>query len=115
LEKERAPTHGGDDGDHEVLAGLKGLLDLLAEVRVGDLDVVLGVAVRVHEVEEALNEVSGGWSGLKGGLRASRVEESTHVLDVKHLVLGTADVGDVHVVGRGGDVLHLLPGEDLFG
>lgn len=83
-------THGGDDGDVDVLACLEGLLDLLADVGLGDLDVVLGASVRVHEVKET-------------------------VLDVEEEVLGTPDVGDVHVVGRGRDVLELLVGEDLRG
>jgi hypothetical protein len=46
-------AEGGDDGDDELLAVLEGLLEVLAELVLGDLDVVLGVAVVVHEVEES--------------------------------------------------------------
>lgn len=55
-----------------------------------DLKLTLGATVRVHQREEVVG-------------------------NVKELVLSAADVGDVHVVGRGGDVLELLAGEDLSG
>ncbi len=50
-------AHGGDDGDEEVLAVVEVGLDLLAELALGDLDVVLRVAVLGHEVEEAVIDV----------------------------------------------------------
>lgn len=54
-EKEgKTHTHSSDNGDKEVLAILESGLDLLANVRVGDLDVVLGVTVTVNQVEEFL-------------------------------------------------------------
>lgn len=83
-------VHGGDDGDHEVLASLKVSSDLLTNLGVGDLDVVLGTTVRVHQVEET-------------------------VLDVKELEFLPPDVGDVHVVGGGRNVFKLLAGEDVDG
>lgn len=53
-------AHGGDDGDEEVLAVVEVGLDLLAELALGDLDVVLRVAVLGHEVEEAVIDVDLG-------------------------------------------------------
>ena len=53
-------THGGDDGDEEVLALVEVVLDLLAELAVGELDVVLGGAVLGHEVEETVVDVDLG-------------------------------------------------------
>ena len=47
-------THGGDDGDHSVLSIVESVLNLLTEVGVGDLDIVLGVSITVHQVEETL-------------------------------------------------------------
>lgn len=81
-------THGGDDGDEEVLSVVKHLLDLVSELALWELDVVLRDALVGHEVEEA-------------------------VVDVDELVFGAGDVGDVHVVGRGGEVLELFVGEDI--
>lgn len=83
-------VHGGNDGDHEVLASLKVSSDLLTNLGVGDLDVVLGTTVRVHQVEET-------------------------VLDVKELEFLPPNVGDVHVVGGGRNVFKLLAGEDVDG
>jgi hypothetical protein len=48
-------THGGDDGDHSVLSIVESVLNLLTEVGVGDLDIVLGVSITVHQVEETLS------------------------------------------------------------
>lgn len=61
----------------------------MTNLGVGDLDVVLGTTVRVHQVEET-------------------------VLDVKELEFLPPDVGDVHVVGGGRNVFKLLAGEDLI-
>ena len=82
-------THGGDDGDHEVLASLEVGHNLLTNLGLGDLDVVLGTTVRVHQVEET-------------------------VLDIKELEFLPPDVRDVHVVGGGRNVFELLAGEDLI-
>lgn len=83
-------AHGRDDGDHEILAIVEGGLDLVAELTVGDTDVVLGVTVVGHQVQET-------------------------VVNVDQLVLLTSDVGDVHVVRRGRNVFVLLGGEDVDG
>jgi hypothetical protein len=90
-------THGGDDGDHAVLSVLESSLDLLAEVSVGDLDIVLGVSVSVHQVKEAL------YSQL---CIPSDTFQKTHILNVDELVFGSGDVGDFHVVGL--DIRHLI-------
>lgn len=47
-------THGGDDGDHAVFSILESSLNLFTEVSVGDLDIILGVSITVHQVEETL-------------------------------------------------------------
>ena len=83
-------THGGDDGDHQVLAIVETSLELLANVVVVKLDIVLGVSVTVHQVEEAL-EREYGLLNLAGRL--------TYISNVENLVFGSPDVGDIHVVG----------------
>ena len=47
-------SHGGEDGDKEILAVLESLLNLLSNLRVGDLDVVLRGTVVSHKVEETV-------------------------------------------------------------
>ena len=81
-------SHSGDNGDENLLSVVKHGLDLLADLALGELDVVLGLSVTVHEVEEA-------------------------VVDVDELVLVPDNVGDVHVVGGRRQILELLVGEDL--
>jgi len=83
-------AHGLEDGDQEGLASGELLLDLLAELTLGELDVVLGVAA----VEENAEEV---------------------VLNVEELQLAAGDVGDIHVVGGRAQILVLLLGEDIKG
>jgi hypothetical protein len=85
-------THGGKDNDVGVLLlNLEELVDLLANLAIGHADIILGVTIIVHEGEE------------------------TVVGDVEQLELTTRDVGDVHVVGRGGEILVLLGSEDVDG
>jgi copper homeostasis protein CutC len=48
-------THGGDDGNEQVLVLLERLLDFGTNVSVGELDIVLGISVTVHQVEEFLH------------------------------------------------------------
>lgn len=81
-------AHGGDDRDEQVLSFLKGLGNLLAQITIRDLDVVLGVAVPVHQVEET-------------------------IIDIDKLVFGTLDVGDIHVVRGGTDIFEFFASEDL--
>ena len=79
----------GLDGDDELGAVVEGFLELLAELAVGDLEVVLGLAAL----------------GQDGAVAVGDVEE---------LVLGSLDLGDVHVVGGRAEVLVLLAGEDVL-
>ena len=74
------------------------LVDLLANFVVGELDVVLGGAVLGHEVEETVVDVDLQKRGLIR-VRATP-EKCTH-----ELVFVTEDVRDIHVVGRGRDIL----------
>lgn len=83
-------AHGSEDGDHEVLALIEVVLDLLTKLALGETDVILGVTLRSHEREEV-------------------------IIDVDELVLSTGDVGDIHVVGRGRKILELLASEDVNG
>lgn len=91
-----------------LLLGLEQLGDLVTDFTIGHTDVVLLVAVVVNEVEEAivrdvdLDQIS------KGDMAAGDVE-------TYELVLSALDDGDVHVVGRGAQVLKLLAGEDVGG
>jgi len=85
-------THGSENDDVGVLlVDPEELVDLLTNFTVGHLDIVLGVTVIVHEGEEIV------------------------VGDIKKLVLTTSDVGNVHVVGRGGEIFVLLGREDVDG
>ena len=82
---------GGQHGAEDVLAVVERVPDLLAEVAVGDLEVVAGVSLVVHEREVVV------------------------VGDVEQLEVPARDVGHVHVVGGRADVLVLLVGEDVEG
>jgi hypothetical protein len=83
-------AHRGEDNDVGVLLLLlEELGDLLANLVVGQRNIILGVTVIGHEGEEAV------------------------VGDVEQLVLSAGDVGDVHVVSRGGEILVLLAGENV--
>ena len=77
-------------------------LDLLAEVTLGKLDVVLSGTVLGHEVEETVVDVDLNYGGR---MSVGSIEGSEYGTD--ELVFVTEDVGDVHVVGRGGDILLL--------
>ena len=83
-------THGGDDGDEELLALIELVADLGADIALGDLDVILGVTISGQQVEVV-------------------------IIDVQQGVLNTGDVGDIHVVGGGRQILELLAGEDVNG
>lgn len=88
---------------------LEHLLDALTEVVVGDLDIVLGVTVILHQGQEVIvGDVQLVSSQSCGAPRVGRAE--TH-----ELVLLTDDIGDIHVVGGGGEILKLLASEDVGG
>jgi len=83
-------AHGSqDDNVGILLLGLEEAEDLLANLTIGHLDIILGVAVVAHEGEEVI------------------------VRDIEKLVLLASDVGDVHVVGGRAQILELLAGEDV--
>lgn len=50
-------AHGAHDGNKQILAIIKGILDLLAEGIVRQADIVLSRTVGGHEVEEAIVNV----------------------------------------------------------
>ena len=62
--------------------------DPVTNFTLGNLDVVLLIAVRIKQVKEV-------------------------VVNVRELVLSTADIGDVHVVGGRAQFFELLAGEDI--
>lgn len=74
----------------DVGSGVLVLPDLVTDLSFGDLDVVLLGTIRLDQVEEI-------------------------VVDVRELVLSASDVGHVHVVGGGAEILELLSGEDVDG
>jgi hypothetical protein len=96
-------AHGADDGDKEILALLKAGRDLLAKLAFRDSNVVLGIAILVHQVEETIVDID--------LMRRSRVSQPSKCClkpkDTHELVFITADVGDIHVVGRGRDIFLL--------
>jgi len=85
-------THSGLDDDVDVLVLIFEHADkTLTNFTFGDLDIVLGVTVILQQGEEVI------------------------VGDIQKLVLLTGNVGDVHVVGGGGQILKLLASEDIDG
>lgn len=93
--------------------------DALADLVVRDLDVVLGVTVILHQGKEVIvgdvklrgtKQVSLCVQEGEGGSGVGRWGRATH-----KLVLLAADVGDIHVVGGGRQILELLASEDIDG
>jgi hypothetical protein len=85
-------THGGQDNDVAVLALIsEHLVDSVTNFTIGNLDIILGATVVVHEGEEAI------------------------VGNVEKLVFTAGDVGDVHVVGGRAQFFKLLASEDVDG
>lgn len=83
-------AHGGDDSDNEILALVELGLDLVSNLALGERDIVLGGTVGGEERQET-------------------------VINVDELELLSLHVGDLHVVGGGGQILKLLVGEDIGG
>ena len=94
-------AHGRDDGDEQILAVIEVGLDLLAKVTLRDLDIVLRGTVLSHEVEETIVDVDLSWHAQSAFLGACRRRS----MGAYELVLVTGDVGDIHVVGGGRDIL----------
>lgn len=96
----------------DLLLILKHGLDLLTEIAIGDLDIVLGVTVILHQRQEVvvgdiqLEPDQSHVTQTRGALGWNKTHE---------LVLLTGDVGDVHVVGGGRQILELLASEDIEG
>lgn len=83
-------AHGRDDSDNEILALVELGLDLVSDLTLGKRDIVLGGTVGGEERQET-------------------------IINVDELELLSLDVGDLHVVGGGGQILKLLVGEDIGG
>jgi len=84
-------THGSQDDNDEVLSFPKILCDLLAEVTIGDLNIIFGATVISHQGEEII------------------------IGNVKKLEFLAVNNGDLHVVSGGRQLFELLAGEDVEG
>lgn len=94
-------THSGDNGDKEILAVIEAGLDLLADITIGNLDIILGSTVLSHEVKETIVNVD-----LRPENRSEEARRRTKSeRGAYELVFVTGDIGDVHVVRGGGDIL----------
>ncbi|CAF3632961.1 unnamed protein product [Fusarium graminearum] len=105
-----------------LLLFLEELGDLLANLVVGKGNIVLGVTVVGHEGEETIvgdvelgnllvdpiEETTGARLSKEGFFLCGAGQGFTH-----KLVLSAADVGDVHVVSRGREILVLLASENV--
>lgn len=97
-----------------LLLGLEETDDLLANLSVGNLDIVLGVTVIGHEGEVVIvGDVELNGQIVRGLAHAPPQGPFWNL--TYELVLATGDVGDVHVVGGGAQLLKLLAGEDVNG
>lgn len=89
------------------------LVDLVTDLTRGDLDVVLGGAVIVHEGKEV---IVGDVELLQASGSVYRATPQVYASGLSYqLVLATGDVRDVHVVGGRGQILELLASEDVDG
>jgi len=83
-------THSSLNSNESVLALVgEELGNLLANLAIGKLDILLGVTIRSHQLEEAI------------------------IGDIEEGVLIALDNGNIHVVGGGGEILQLLASEDI--
>ncbi|KAH3661878.1 hypothetical protein OGAPHI_006057 [Ogataea philodendri] len=81
-------THSRDDSDQKVLTFVKVSLQFITQLSVWGLDVILGLTVVGHQVQVT-------------------------IVNVQQLELGSSNEWNLHVVGRWGQVLQLLLGEDV--
>jgi len=83
-------THGSDNRNHKLLSVFESAFDLFAEIVVSQLDILFSGTIGQEHVKEA-------------------------VIDVHETVFITGDVGDIHIMGRRGDIFELLAGKDIDG
>jgi hypothetical protein len=90
-------SHSRNDGNQQLFAVIEIGLNLLAKIILGDLHIVFGNAVRIHEVEETVVDVD---------LRGSRAINTACVISgyTYELVFIAADMGNIHVMGRRTDI-----------
>lgn len=111
-----------------LLVLLEELVDLVANLAVGHADIILGLAIVGHEGEETIVgnvELSARVSFLLSVGSSDRncqkfawgalVWSGAISGFTYQLVLLSGDVGNVHVVGGGGEIFVLLGGEDIDG
>lgn len=77
---------------------------------VGKLDIIFGVTIVLHQGKEVIIGDVQLPKSLVPACAGSKRKWATH-----KLVLLAGDVGDVHVVGGGGQILQLLASEDING
>jgi hypothetical protein len=84
-------THSTDNGDKQFLVCFEVFGDLVAEFSFRSLHIVLNITALIHQAQE------------------------TVVSDIDQLVFITANVGNIHVMSRGGNIFQLLSGENVNG
>lgn len=89
--------HSTDDSDQEIFAFVESRLDIISKVTLGHSDVIFGHTVLGHEVEETIVNVD--LNGVVSRTQSMLIWHTTH-----ELVFVTADVGNVHVMGRWTDI-----------
>lgn len=93
----------------EFLPGIETFHDLFTQIALGDLDIILGIGIRVHQVKETVIDVdlrilSAPTSSKKNRPITMRAYQG---------ILGAFNVRNIHVVGRRREILELLAGEDI--
>jgi hypothetical protein len=81
-------AHSRYDGDKQVFSVIESTLNLGAEFTFRDLDVVLGITILQHQIEET-------------------------IVNIDELVFLTLDIGYIHIVRGRRDIFKLLASEDL--
>jgi len=83
-------AHSGENGDNHILPIIEHLAELGSKLRIGgELEVVLGAPIGGHKAQVCI------------------------ISDVEKSVIGSLDVGDIHVVGGGTDFFILLSSEEV--
>jgi hypothetical protein len=81
-------THCSNDGNQNVLTIIEQTLNLITKLTLGKLDVALGITRVSDQGQES-------------------------ILNINELVLLAENIGNIHVVGGGGDIFVLLTSEDV--